>query len=182
MAQLRPWTERLLSILEQRSPVREDWLIAEVGGLVPPGLAWRLRERRRRHSVGEFIPQEPSEDAIRYGRRMVIREALHALRARGRIRMYTTNNVRWVTYGRDRELGDRSAASRKAAATMRERGIVKHYSDEARRNMSVAQKRRWTTLPAEQQARIKQHLQMTPAQRSAASRKGWETRRNRERQ
>lgn len=179
---MTPWTERLLRLVEQ-APRPREWLFEEVQGVIPPGHAWRTREQKRRHQVlrSGYIPdpREPTEEAIRTGRRILFFGVLRELVRRGRLARYEVDGQTWIRYARDRvqptheQLSERA---RRGQRTLRLQG--------RRRMAEIANRKRafWSSLSPEEFQRRIQHLNspdMTPEQRSARSKKGWETRRER---
>ena len=173
------WMARVFEILATSGPHPIDTLVAEAGGLIPPGLAFRNREAVRNwhrgyRGSGETAA-EVTDEAIWSGRRRMIVHSLWSAQRDGLIAMYDRDGKKWARFIRDprppptaqglaalatRDAADRSSATKKAWQTRRKLGY------------------RQPPMSDEQKARLRAaNAAMSFEQRSARSKKGWATRR-----
>lgn len=132
MGYVTPWGGRLLQLLEE-GPRPREWLIHEVGGLVPPGHAWRARERKRTERHRSTVSATPNDESISVGRRIVVQQTISGHSRRGRVAVYWEDGVEMVRIVRPPMApmsGPRkSAISRKAWLDMSEakKGKVREH-------------------------------------------------------
>lgn len=161
---MNPWTERLLTYLEQ-APRPVEWLLGSTIGMVPPGRAWRerevLREAHYRKRGDPFVPDEPSDEKIRVGQRNIVRKSLGSLVRAGRIDIYIENGEEWARIARPRRVPtseELSASARKGWETWRKSGRKKTYSPEARVKLSEKGRRVWANLSDEKKEAARRRL------------------------
>jgi hypothetical protein len=156
MASSKPWVQRIETLIAD-GPVEVNTLIAQAGGLVPPGLAWRTREWHRKYAAkrkGFEAPEESiiTDEAIWTGQRHVIRDSIGKLVWAKRARYLEQDGVKYLERQTPPKK-DRSAVNR---ATW----------DEA----SDEQRTAWLTGSI-----MAPHL-MTPEARATRVRRSWLTR------
>lgn len=102
----KPWTLRILKLLRTGPQLREI-VVTEAMGTVPPGIAWRERERMRKWQADykglSPPPSTPDEDAIRAGRRYVTLNSLFALLHSGRVEKYIEDGKDMLRLGREQQ-------------------------------------------------------------------------------
>lgn len=100
---MEAWTGRMLELVRE-APRERDWLIVEGSTLVPPGRAYREREKHRRNvrkSRG-LMPRkdgEPSDKSIHIGSRRLVYTAYRYLVRSGQIIEYPHAGKTWVRIG-----------------------------------------------------------------------------------
>jgi hypothetical protein len=162
MASSLPWIERIEELIAD-GPVEVNWLIAEVSGLVPPGRAWRAREWHRKYAARKkglvaTNEAEVTDEAIWTGQRSVIRESIGKLVWAKRARYLMQDGVKYL-----------------------ERTQPPRLDPE---ELSRRHRERWENLDEKTRTEWidRMHQPRTKASRSEATRRGWETRRQKKSQ
>lgn len=95
------WLRRAEELLAN-GPMPFGDILAEVGGLIPPGQAWRARESgrdwARRKYVGLPIePDEINEKKLWAGRRIILRKSIWWAVKRGTMQREDRDGVAWFS-------------------------------------------------------------------------------------
>lgn len=155
----RTWVRVLYDLLDTGEPVLVEELMEQAGRLIPPGVAWRSREKGRylaNRSKGIGTPERKVDNvAIMSGARRLVRLEIGKIKYRGAGHYLDIDGKRY--FQKTALKGDALIAAKSDAG----RQYWNTLSDDER---SEIIRRRWESIP--------------PEKRTERTLKGWETRRS----